>query len=78
MAILRYVVANPGDEAVAATIAGSLPNFPGTDGSKEAPGAKGNHNTYRAGEGIVRHLHGGRGSGDDGRAYGTLALAVVG
>ena len=50
--MLRYVLTNRTDQPVAATVAGSLPNFIGADGSNSAPGPKGNRNVFRAGEDV--------------------------
>jgi uncharacterized protein (DUF608 family) len=77
IAVLRYVLTNPGDRPVTATIVGSVPNFVGADGSKTAPGPKGNRNVFRAGEeaqGIFMTSDGVAASAEQ---WGTIALAVV-
>ncbi len=75
VAILRYVLTNPGDVAVDAAIAGTVPNFIGHDGSAGA--AKQNRNEWLA-EKSVRGLR----LSSDGVApaaeqWGTMALATT-
>jgi non-lysosomal glucosylceramidase len=77
VAILRYMLMNPGDAPVAATVAGSLPNFLGTDGSQGPPGPKGNRNAYRAAEGLCGIFMTTEGVASTAEQFGTLALAVA-
>ncbi len=77
VAVLRYVLANRSDRPVAATVAGSLPNFIGADGSQAAPGPKGNRNIYRAGAGLCGIFMTSDGLPASAEQWGTLALAAV-
>ena len=77
IAVLRYVLTNRTDQPVAATVVGNLPNFIGADGSKEAPGAKGNRNIYRAGEDVQGLFMTSEGVSPSAEQWGTLALAVI-
>ncbi len=61
VAVLRYVLHNPTEAAITATVCGNMPNFIGIDGSQSttgwdgrriAVGAKGNCNSFRSGDGV--------------------------
>ncbi len=75
VAILRFVLDNPGDTPVAAAIAGSLQNFIGTDGTNGAPA--GNVNEARLGDGLSGVLLRSRGVSPDSEQWGTIALATT-
>ncbi len=77
VALLRYVLTNRTDQPVAATVAGSLPNFIGADGSRAAAGPKGNRNVFRAGEDVQGIFMTSDGVPPSAEQWGTLALAVV-
>jgi len=74
LAVLRFVLTNPGDAPVQAAVCGSLLNFIGADGSQGA--ARRNVNEFR--EGALRGIFM-RSDGVDPGAeqYGTLALATT-
>lgn len=76
LAVLRYVLRNPGPEAVAAAICGSLPNFVGTDG--RGGRALRNRNTWRRGDsGLTGLLLASEGLDPADERWGTLVLAVL-
>lgn len=73
-AVLRYVLDNPTDAPITATVCGSLPNFIGCDGSNGK--ARGGRNEVRR----VGALHGVHLSSDideNTEQWGTMALAAV-
>ena len=84
LAVLRYVLINPTDRPVTASVCGSLPNFIGADGWSQGRdwkgdpasiGPQGNHNAFRQGDGFAGiHMVS---EGVDPRAeqWGTMCLA---
>ncbi len=87
LAVLRFVLGNPGDRAVAAAVCGSMLNFIGADGSAPAVGFCGapdhlprmreNVNAFRKAGRLSGLLLGTRRE-DRSPAVGTMALAAVG
>jgi uncharacterized protein (DUF608 family) len=85
IAVLRYVLTNRTDQPVAATIAGSLPNFIGADGSTRAPshveggapGPQGNRNVFRAGENAQGIFMISDGVPSSAEQWGSMALVVA-
>ena len=76
VAVLRYVLTNPTEAPLTATICGNLKNFIGDDGSTNL--AKGNRNAFRT-EGDVQGVFlTSEGVPPDAETFGTIALAVVG
>jgi uncharacterized protein (DUF608 family) len=75
VAILRFVLDNPGGTPVAASVAGSLQNFVGTDGTNGAPA--GNVNEARLGDGLGGVLLRSRGVPPDSEQWGTIALTTT-
>ncbi len=87
VAVLRFVLHNPGRRAVDAAVCGSLPNFIGMDGSltrRESGGnytpygAAGNRNRFRSEHGLAGIVMDSRGVPKDASARGDMALALVG
>lgn len=77
IAMLRYVLINRTDQPVDATVVGSLPNFIGTGGGRDAAGRQSNRNIFRAGEEAQGLLMTADGLATTAEAWGTVALAVV-
>jgi len=77
VAVLRYVLTNRTAQPVAATVAGSVPNFIGADGSTAAPGPRGNRNVFRAGEDAQGIFMTSDGVSPSAEQRGSLALAVL-
>lgn len=75
VAILEYVVTNPGDSPVEVTICGTVPNYVGFDGFKNR--IKKNQNTY-LNKGQIKGIHMTTASADtlDSR-WGSMALATA-
>ncbi|MFK4082721.1 GH116 family glycosyl-hydrolase [Kribbella sp. NPDC020789] len=71
VAVLRYAVTNPTDQPLTVSLAGSLQNFIGRDGTADV--AKGNYNTAVA-DGVLLQS---RGVPSDAEQYGSIALAVL-
>jgi len=76
VAILRYVLINPGDTDVEAAVCGSLPNFIGTDARGGRPGR--NRNAYRHQGGLKGLFLHSEGVDPAEERWGTMALAVAG
>ncbi|HEU5098622.1 MAG TPA: GH116 family glycosyl-hydrolase [Roseiflexaceae bacterium] len=78
VAILRFVLSNPTDEPVVASVCGSLQNFIGTDGTAGAPSR--NVNRFRRSTGAAP-LQGialsSAGVGPGAEQFGTMALATT-
>ncbi len=72
VAVLRYTVTNPTDEPVMVSVAGSLQNFIGRDGTTDV--AASNYNTLADDNGV---LLASRGVSPDAEQFGTIALAVL-
>ena len=87
IAVLRYVLVNPTDQPVAASVCGSLPNFIGADGWqvgrdwKGDPdysiGPKENINRFRQGEGFVGLDMRSEGIDPRSEQWGSLCLAAL-
>ncbi len=86
VAVLRYVLHNPGRRSVAAAVCGTLPNFIGMDGSltrfsdagEAIPrGAAGNRNRFRREGDLAGIFMDSKGVPTGAAAWGTLALALV-
>lgn len=87
VAILRYVLTNPTDDTLTATVSGNIPNFIGADGSERekvwdgrvsALGAKANQNSFRNGkevQGIFMQAGAALATGSE--AWGTMALTTT-
>ncbi|MEV8565202.1 GH116 family glycosyl-hydrolase [Streptomyces sp. NPDC051322] len=75
VAVLRYVLTNPGSEPVRASICGSLPNFIGTDGSSGTC-SKG-RNAVRTAPGLHSVVCSSQGVPEDDECWGTTALSVL-
>jgi len=77
MAVLRYVLVNPTDTAVTATVCGSMPNFIGTDGSQSATEVKGNRNSFRTGDGVQGIFMEAPAMDQTAETWGTIALTTT-
>ncbi|TDD62995.1 hypothetical protein E1263_01415 [Kribbella antibiotica] len=81
VAVLRFAVTNPTDEPITVSLAGSLENFIGRDGTVDI--AAGNYNTGATGAhgnprvDIDGVLLGSRGVPTNAEQFGTIALAVL-
>ncbi|GAA1354065.1 non-lysosomal glucosylceramidase [Streptomyces beijiangensis] len=75
VAVLRYVLDNPGAEDVAASVCLSLANFVGTDGCFGAPSR--NLNSPRVAPGVSGLLMSSEGVAADSEQHGTIAVAVL-
>lgn len=87
IAVLRYVLLNPTDEPITASICGTLPNFIGQDGARPGRtwrnepdytvGPKDNHNAFRQGD-VAQGLYmWSDGLDPHAETWGTLALATT-
>ena len=74
VAILRFVLTNPGESAVEAAICGSLQNFIGSDGNDGAP--KENFNSFRQSDGLSGIFMQSNGVDPKAPQWGTLALTT--
>ncbi len=87
IAVLRYVLINPTDRPVAASVCGSLPNFVGADGSSpgrdwrgnrdDSVGPKQNENAYVTGPGWCGIAMSSAGIDPRAEQWGTLCLATT-
>ncbi len=86
IAVLRYMLTNQTDQALQASVCGSLPNFIGCDGSRKAQmwgghsiptGAKDNHNEFRRGRELQGLFFSSAGVCKHSMAWGTMALTTV-
>jgi non-lysosomal glucosylceramidase len=86
VAVLRFVLINPTDSAVAASICGNLPNFIGMDGSqtklgwgrvRTPTGAERNRNTYRESDGLRGIFMDSQGVDPSVEQWGTIALTTT-
>lgn len=75
VAILRYVLRNPGAEPVAATVCATMRNCIGGDGSGAAPSD--NQTRYRCEGGLSGLYMTSRGVASDTEPWGTLALSTT-
>ena len=74
IAVLRYVLVNPGSAPVTAAVCGSLPNFIGTDG--HGGRAERNRNARREGAGLRGLLLSSDGVPPEAERWGTIALST--
>jgi len=87
VAILRFVLDNPTDGAVTASVCGSMPNFIGQDGSllgrdwrgepDFSPGPKANRNAFRRGAGCQGVFMYSEGVDPQAEQWGTIALTAT-
>ncbi len=87
LAILRYVLINPTDRAIVASVCGSIPNFVGADGWNPgrdwkgdpdySVGPKCNRNEYRQDDGVAGVLMRSDGIDRASEQWGTICLAVA-
>jgi non-lysosomal glucosylceramidase len=87
IAMLRYVLVNPGDEPVTAAVCGSVPNFIGADGWQigrdwrgspdNSAGPKENRNVFVAGDGWRGLAMSSAGIDPRAEQWGTLCLATT-
>ena len=75
IAVLRFVLTNPGSVPVEASVCGSLQNFIGDDGTAKL--AKQNRNTFRQENGLSGIFLQAEGVAPDAETWGTMALAVL-
>jgi uncharacterized protein (DUF608 family) len=78
VAVLRYVLHNPTDQAITAAVCGSVENFIGNDGVSKA--SRGNVNEWHAGgdaEGVCGIIMRSNGVDPGAGTWGTLALATT-
>ena len=75
VAVLRFVLSNPTERPVMASVCGSVPNFIGQDGSQGAP--KENVNEWRSGDGLAGLLMRSGDADTQAEPWGTLALATT-
>ena len=74
-AMLRFVVANEGDQILCASVCGSLENFIGTDGAFGQPGA--NRNRFRRSTGLTGIFMDAPELDPTAEQWGSLALATT-
>jgi len=76
VAVLRYVLSNPTDRDITATVCGSLPNYIGINGNKPGGEAKQNRNTFHNEAGVAGVFMFSQGVSKADPAWGTMALSV--
>ena len=81
VALLRYVISNPGPSDVRISICGSLPNFIGSDGAESHPGSdrgpRANRNQWRQTEQLRGVFMDSEGVEPTDPAWGTIALTTT-
>ncbi len=86
IAVLRYVLHNGSEDAITASVCGSLPNFIGMDGWEQArdwkgdhhpTGAKANRNEFRQGNHVQGIFMSSQGVQQQAAQWGTMALVTT-
>ncbi len=86
VAVLRYILHNPGSKPVSAAVCGILPNFIGADGSQQTPGwcgqttpagMKTNRNRFQQGKHVRGIFMDSEGVDPAAEQWGTLALTTT-